>query len=78
MSKKNKKKKSKARKKIKKSRSKTRKKFTLQSEKELIIKTSKAWSKQAYVNKKSYEKNIIYLSRIMKIFGGKKEKELRG
>ena len=56
MAKKNKKKKSKARKKIKKARSKTRKKITLESEKELIIKTSKVWSKQAYVNKKAYEK----------------------
>ena len=56
MAKKNKKKKSKARKKIKKTRSKTRKKITLESEKELIIKTSKLWSKRAYVNKKAYEK----------------------
>ena len=56
MAKKNKKKKSKARKKIKKVRSKTRKKITLESEKELIIKTSKVWSKRAYVNKKAYEK----------------------
>ena len=56
MAKKNKKKKSKARKKIKKARSKTRKKITLESEKELIIKTSKLWSKRAYVNKKAYEK----------------------
>ena len=56
MAKKNKKKKSKARKKIKKARSKTRKKITLESEKELIIKTSKVWSKRAYVNKKAYEK----------------------
>ena len=50
MAKKNKKKKSKARKKIKKARSKTRKKIILESEKELIIKTSKVWSKRAYVN----------------------------
>ena len=56
MAKKNKKKKSKARKKIKKVRSKTRKKITKVSEKELVIKTSKVWSKQAYVNKKAYEK----------------------
>ena len=56
MAKKNKKKKSKARKKIKKIRPKTRKKITLESEKELIIKTSKVWSKRAYVNKKAYEK----------------------
>ena len=56
MAKKNKKKKSKARKKIKKARSKTRKKTTLESEKELIIKTSKVWSKRAYINKKTYEK----------------------
>ena len=56
MTKKNKKKKSKARKKIKKIRPKTRKKITLESEKELIIKTSKVWSKRAYVNKKAYEK----------------------
>ena len=56
MTKKNKKKKSKARKKIKKVRLKTRKKITLESEKELIIKTSKVWSKRAYVNKKAYEK----------------------
>ena len=56
MAKKNKKKKSKARKKIKKARLKTRKKITLESEKELIIKTSKVWSKRAYVNKKAYEK----------------------
>ena len=56
MAKKNKKKKSKARKKIKKVRLKTRKKITLESEKELIIKTSKVWSKRAYVNKKAYEK----------------------
>ena len=56
MAKKNKKKKSKARKKIKKARSKTRKKIILESEKELIIKTSKVWSKRAYVNKKAYEK----------------------
>jgi len=56
VAKKNKKKKSKARKKIKKVRLKTRKKITLESEKELIIKTSKVWSKRAYVNKKAYEK----------------------
>jgi len=56
VAKKNKKKKSKARKKIKKVRLKTRKKITLESEKELIIKTSKLWSKRAYVNKKAYEK----------------------
>ena len=60
MAKKNKKKKSKAIKKFKlkkrKARSKTRKKITSESEKELIIKTSKAWSKRAYVNKKAYEK----------------------
>ena len=56
MAKKNKKRKSKTRKKIKKARLKTRKKITLESEKELIIKTSKVWSKRAYVNKKAYEK----------------------
>ena len=63
MAKKNKKKKSKARKKIKKlklkkrkDRSKIRKKITSKSEKELLIKTSKVWSKRAYVNKKAYEK----------------------
>ena len=39
-----------------KARSKTRKKIILKSEKELIIKTSKLWSKRAYVNKKAYEK----------------------
>jgi len=61
--KKSKKKKFKARRKIKKFklkkkkvRSKTRKKITKVSEKELVIKTSKVWSKQAYVNKKAYEK----------------------
>ena len=43
-------------KKNKKRKSKTRKKITLESEKELIIKTSKVWSKRAYVNKKAYEK----------------------
>ena len=43
-------------KKKKKKKSKTRKKTISESEKELIIKTSKAWSKQAYVNKKNYEK----------------------
>ena len=43
-------------KKIMKARSKTRKKIILKSEKELIIKTSKLWSKRAYVNKKAYEK----------------------
>ena len=78
MTKKNKRKKLKFRKKIKKTRLKTRKKIVLESEKELIIKTSKIWSKQAYVNKKEYEKNIIYLSKIMKISGRKKEKELHG
>jgi len=63
VAKKNKKKKSKARKKIKKlklkkrkARSKIRKKITSKSEKELLIKTSKVWSKRAYVNKKAYEK----------------------
>ena len=56
MTKKNKKKKSKARKKIKKAMSKTRKKIITESEKELIIKTSKVWSKRAYVNKRAYEK----------------------
>ena len=63
MPKKSKKKKFKARRKIKKFklkkkkvRSKTRKKITKVSEKELVIKTSKVWSKQAYVNKKAYEK----------------------
>ena len=63
MAKKNKKNKSKARKKIKKlklkkrkARSKIRKKITSKSEKELLIKTSKVWSKRAYVNKKAYEK----------------------
>ena len=35
---------------------KARKKIILKSEKELIIKTSKLWSKRAYVNKKAYEK----------------------
>jgi len=53
---KKKKKKLKSRKKIKKTRLKTRKKNNLESEKELIIKTSKIWSKHAYVNKKAYEK----------------------
>ncbi len=48
--------KSKVRKKIKKVKSKVRKKIIPESEKELIIKTSKAWSKQAYINKKVYEK----------------------
>ena len=56
MAKKKKKKKSKTSKKIRKAKSKTRKKTISESEKELIIKTSKAWSKQAYVNKKNYEK----------------------
>ena len=52
MAKKNKKKKLKARKKIRTAKLKARKKITLIPEKELIIKTSKAWSKQAYINKK--------------------------
>ena len=56
MAKKKKKKKSKTSKKIRKAKSKTRKKTISESEKELIIKISKAWSKQAYVNKKNYEK----------------------
>ena len=51
-----KKKKLKVRKKIKKAKSKARKKIVLESEKELVIKTSKNWSKRAYVNKKAYEK----------------------
>ena len=46
-----KKKKLKKRKKLK-----TEKKIILESEKELVIKTSKLWTKQAYVNKKGYEK----------------------
>ena len=49
-------KKRKARKKIKKVKSKVEKKIIPESEKELIIKTSKIWSKQAYINKKVYEK----------------------
>ena len=52
MTKKKKKKQLKTRKKI----IKARKKIILKSEKELIIKTSKLWSKRAYVNKKAYEK----------------------
>ena len=51
-----KKKKLKSRKKIRKTRLKTRKINNLESEKELIIKISKVWSKHAYVNKKAYEK----------------------
>ena len=43
-------------KKNKKKISKTRKKIILESEKELVIKTSKVWSKRAYINKKAYEK----------------------
>ena len=53
---KKKKKKSKNTRKIKKAKLKTIKKITPNSEKELIIKISKSWSKQAYVNKKKYEK----------------------
>ena len=56
---KKKKKKSKVRKKIKSIRKKIksiRKKIIVESENELIIKISKAWSKQAYINKKIYEK----------------------
>ena len=51
-----KKKKSKNIRKIKKAKLKTIKKIKLNSEKELIIKISKSWSKQAYINKKKYEK----------------------
>ena len=54
-----KKKKLKKRKIIKRTRKiklKTKKKIILESDKELVIKTSKIWSKQAYVNKKAYEK----------------------
>ena len=51
-----KRKKLKAKKGTKKTKLKTKKKITPESEKELIIRTSKAWSKQAYVNKKAYEK----------------------
>ena len=51
-----KKKRLKSRKKIKKTRLKTRKTNNLKSEKELIIKISKVWSKHAYVNKRAYEK----------------------
>ena len=53
---KKKKKKSKNTRKIKKAKLKTIKKITPNSEKELIIKISKSWSNQAYVNKKKYEK----------------------
>ena len=73
-----KRKKLKIKKRTRKTKLKTEKKIVLESEKELVIKTSKIWSKQAYVNKKAYEKNIIHLSKIMKIFGKKKEKELHG
>ena len=57
-----KKKKLKKRKKLKikkrkrKTKIKTEKKIILESEKELVIKTSNIWSKHAYVNKKAYEK----------------------
>ena len=51
-----KKKKLKIKKRTRKTKLKTKKKIVLESEKELIIRTSKIWSKQAYVNKKTYEK----------------------
>ncbi len=60
MTKKDKRKKLKVRKKIKKAKSKTRKKIISESEKELIIKISKAWSKRAYVNKRAYEKKYNF------------------
>ena len=51
-----KRKKLKIKKRTRKTKLKTKKKIILESEKEPIIKTSKIWSKQAYVNKKTYEK----------------------
>ena len=51
-----KRKKLKIKKRTRKTKLKTEQKIVLESEKELVIKTSKIWSKQAYVNKKAYEK----------------------
>ena len=51
-----KRKKLKIKKRTRKTKLKTENKIILESEKELVIKTSKIWSKQAYVNKKAYEK----------------------
>ena len=51
-----KRKKLKIKKRTRKTKLKTKKKIILESEKELVIRTSKIWSKQAYVNKKAYEK----------------------
>ena len=51
-----KRKKLKIKKRTRKTKLKTEKKVILESEKELIIKVSRIWSKQAYVNKKTYEK----------------------
>ena len=56
MPKKKKKKKLKSSRKIKKVKPRIKKKVKLELEKELIIKTTKTWVKQAYVNKKGYEK----------------------
>ena len=44
----------------------------------LVFKVPKKWSKSAYIDKNQYEKNINYQSKIMKVFGEKREKELIG
>jgi len=50
-------------------------KETKDSDGNLVFKVPKNWSKQAYVSKSQYEKNIDYLLKKMKIFGEKREKE---
>jgi len=57
---------------------KTIKKIITDAEKELVIKTTKDWIKKSYVNKRLTKRNMIYLLKITKVFGEKKEKELHG
>ena len=48
--------------------------FSKDEEGNTLIQVSDHWSKQGYVNKAKYQKNIIYLLRKMIIFGAKKRK----
>ena len=73
-----KRKKLKIKKRTRKTKLKTKKKIILESEKELVIRTSKSGPNKLTLIRKHMKKNIIHLSKIMKIFGKKKEKELHG
>ena len=72
------KKKKRSKNKVKKKKIKSSLKTKSHSEEELVIKVPKSWAKKAYVNKNSYQKNIITLLKKMMISGERKGKEFPG